>query len=285
MRSHLWLIRTVLSFYSNLYCALKPPVYLLYLFYCLGQWLDFNGAEHKWNSREEKVAILSGRLKICTVYCSFVCFLFVSFLPLLVVFVSCLCLLVATLPMAGWADPLDCRWWKTIKTWPIHWEQSFAYPGIYKHLKTNICLFALSIKHVMCWVGWYSSIGLLQSTIYAAKILLFYLWQKDLCCQVPTYLTEFYTPSMLLHGSILSYIKSGKCYKHVVTQLVIHGTFFSLWFSRLKVKNTQKDTLLVYLVCSPPLPGAVGGPGAKRGPDKLYAQTFPPTNLLCLLNK
>ena len=131
-------------FYSNLYCALKPPVRLLYLFYCLGQWLDFNGVEHKWNSREEKVAILSGRLKICTVYCSFVCFLFVSFLPLLVVFVSCLCLLVATLPMAGWADPLDCRWWKTIKTWPIHWEQSFAYPGIYKHFKQIfVCLLCL----------------------------------------------------------------------------------------------------------------------------------------------
>ena len=110
---------------------------------------------------------------------------------LICLFVSCLCLLVATLPMAGWADPLDCRWWKTIKTWPIHWEQSFAYPGIYKHLKTNIRLFALSITHVMCWIGWYSSIGPLQSTIYAAKILLLYLWQKDLSCQVPAYLTNF----------------------------------------------------------------------------------------------
>ena len=57
-------------------------------------------------------------------------------------FLPFVCLFVATLPMAGWADPVDCGWWKTITTWPIHWEHSFAYPRIYKHLKTFINIFS-----------------------------------------------------------------------------------------------------------------------------------------------
>ena len=147
----------------------------------------------------------------------------------------------------------------------------------------------------MCPLGWYSRIGLVQSTISMAKILLLHLWQKDLCWQIPTYHTEFYTPAILLHcrnknDEFCIYFVRFSCFpkKHENTYLVgAHGTFQSLVYgfqaSSQDLKHlwgvlSSVEKCTVYpaplLLCLEQEQGG-GQARAKRGPDKLYAQTFP----------